>query len=446
MALNSDLYIHPTDKAAMKALKAIPGFSQFVKAYMSVWNERQFRIMNMSSKLRISEKQMKKYYDMLPPICEKLGIDVPELYLELDVNPNSYTYGDKNPFIVITSGLLETMPAKLISTVLAHECGHIACHHTLYTTMGRMILNGVANNPGAASMVTLPLQIAFAYWMRCSEFSADRAAAIYEGSSDNMIEACMCFAGYGKDTPAEGSLDAFMEQAEEYREMVADNKWNKTLEFVLFNQMDHPLNAVRAYECREWGKSEQYAKICQYIAKGDSENLYVREVPSPLSAKEFYGMDLDETTSLLANAGFTNIASVRTIEKQKGIKEKQVSGISIAGDAEFDKGEWFADCTEIVVTYFETETREEAIIAHQGKLPVPDSAKRYTGRYYEDVVTELKDAGYTNIIAEAQETKKSLFTKEGAIVRVTISGQESFEKGDWFDPDAIIRISYMKYV
>ena len=67
MALNSDLYIHPTDKAAMKALKAIPGFSQFVKAYMSVWNERQFRIMNMSSKLRISEKQMKKYYDMLPP-------------------------------------------------------------------------------------------------------------------------------------------------------------------------------------------------------------------------------------------------------------------------------------------------------------------------------------------------------------------------------------------
>lgn len=446
MSLNSELFIHPTDKAAMKALKAIPGFSQFVKAYMSVWNERQFRILNMSSKLKISNKQMKKYYDILPPICEKLGIAVPELYLELDVNPNAYTYGDNNPFIVITSGLFETLPDELIATVLAHECGHIACHHTMYTTMGRMILNGVANIPGTASLATLPLQIAFAYWMRCSEFSADRAATIYDGSTDNMIEVCMRFAGYDKDIQEKGSLEAFMEQAEEYREMVNDSKWNKTLEFILFNQMDHPLNAVRAYECREWGRSEQYEKICKYIAKGNSENLYVREVPSPFAAKEFSGMDLDKVISLLMNAGFTNIVSVRTIEKLKGIQEKQVSAISIAGEAEFDKGEWFADNAEIVVTYFEAETMEEAIIAHRGKLPVPDSAKKYSGRNYEEVVTELTDAGYTNIIAEAQETKKSLFSKEGSIVRVTIAGQGAFEKGDWFEPDAVIRISYVRFV
>ena len=206
MSLNPELFLHPTDKAAMKALKAIPGFNQFVKAYMNIWNERQFRIINMSSKLKISEKQMKKYYDMLPPICEKLGIEVPELYLELDVNPNAYTYGDKDVFIVLTSGLFETMPDHLIRTILAHECGHIACHHTMYTTMGRMILKGVANIPGAASLVTMPLQIAFAYWMRCSEFSADRAAAICDGSSDKMIEVCMRLAGYDKDIQEVGSV------------------------------------------------------------------------------------------------------------------------------------------------------------------------------------------------------------------------------------------------
>jgi len=441
MFLNPELFIHPTDKAAMQALKSIPGFSQFVKAYMSIWNERQFRIMNMSSNLRISEKQMKKYHDMLLPICEKLGIDVPELYLKLDVNPNAYTYGDKAPFIVMTSGLFETLPDELIATVLAHECGHIACHHTMYTTMGRMILSSVAGIPGITSIVTLPLQVAFAYWLRCSEFSADRAATIYDGSSDKMIETCMRLAGYDKDIQEHGSVDAFLEQAEEYRTMVADNKWDKTLEFLLYNQMDHPLNAVRAYECREWGQSEQYRRICQYLAKGDSE---VCEVPSPMSAKEFVGMDLDKAVSQLSSAGFANISPVRTIEQVKGIKERQVTGISISGEAAFDKGGWFADNSEVLVSYFEAETPEEVIIAHHGKLPVPDSAKKYSGRNFADVITELTDAGYTNIIAEEQEIKKNLFTKEGAIVRVTIAGQGNFEKGDWFEPDAIIRIFYVK--
>ena len=176
--VNANLYMHESDKAALKALKAIPGFTQVLKAFMSVWNERQFRIANMSSKLRLSEKQMSKYYNMLPPICEKLGIEVPELYLELNVNPNSYTSGDTKPFIVITSGLLETLPDELIPTVLAHECGHIACHHVLYSTMGRMILNGVLMaSGGLSSLITTPLKMAFSYWMRCSEFSADRVAA-----------------------------------------------------------------------------------------------------------------------------------------------------------------------------------------------------------------------------------------------------------------------------
>ena len=85
----------------------------------------------MSTNLKLGPNQLPKYYNMLIPICDKLGIDVPDLYLKLDVYPNSYTSGDTHPFIVITSGLLETLPDELIPTVLAHECGHIACRHVL---------------------------------------------------------------------------------------------------------------------------------------------------------------------------------------------------------------------------------------------------------------------------------------------------------------------------
>lgn len=129
---------------------------------MSVWDEKQFRIENMSSRLRLSEKQMAKYYSMLPPICEKLGIEVPELYLELNVHANAYTSGDTKPFIVITSGLIETIPDELIPTVLAHECGHIVCHHVLYSTMGRMILNGLLSSlVSLSSLISTPLKMAF---------------------------------------------------------------------------------------------------------------------------------------------------------------------------------------------------------------------------------------------------------------------------------------------
>ena len=202
MAVDATYFLHPSDKAAMSALRAIPGFHQLMKAFMSVWNEKLFRIENMSGRIRINENQLSKYYDLLPPICEKLGIDVPELYLELNVAPNAYTYGDTKPFIVITSGLLETIPEELLPTVLAHECGHIACHHTLYTTIGRMLLSGAAtlitNFIPYGNVAIQPIILAFYYWMRCSEFSADRAAVICDGNADNTERVCMHLAGFDK--------------------------------------------------------------------------------------------------------------------------------------------------------------------------------------------------------------------------------------------------------
>lgn len=265
MAIDSKYYVHKSDKAALKALKAIPGFHQFIKAFMKIWSERQFRITNMSSCIRINENQMPKYYNMLPPICEKLGIDIPELYLELDVVPNAYTYGDTNPFIVITSGLIETVPEELIPTVLAHECGHIACHHTLYTTMGNLLLRGTESAIRSfipyGSLVALPLEVAFSYWMRCSELSADRAAVICDGTAEKTSEMCMRFAGYDKDISAVASKEEFMKQAQDYRDMISSSKWDKTLEFLFLIGMDHPLSAVRALECEEWAESEQFQKI-----------------------------------------------------------------------------------------------------------------------------------------------------------------------------------------
>ena len=71
----------------------------------------------------------------------------------------------------------------------------------------------------------------------------------------------MRFAGFDKDIHYDADLDAFLEQAEDYKAMVDSGKWNKTLEYYLLSAKTHPLTAVRAYEAREWTKTEEYAKL-----------------------------------------------------------------------------------------------------------------------------------------------------------------------------------------
>ena len=344
MAIDPELLLHPSDKAALKALKAIPGFSQLVKGYMGILNERQMRIINMSSNLRLGEDQMPEIYRLLYPICGKLGIDVPELYLEMNVVPNAYTYGDTNPFIVITSGLLDTLPKDLIPAVLAHECGHIACRHTLYHTIGSLIMQGLGQFvTGPAGLLTVPLQVAFAYWMRCSEFSADRAAVLCEGGPDPMVRVCFAFAGCGKDYTTEASLNAFLAQAEDYKRLVADSKWNKAMEYILLSGKSHPLNVVRALECREWAASGQFLRIQDLMQYRLTASAGC-DVPAPLSSGECARKKRGDLETLFSEAGFT---ALEFVPPDAGPDAQIVSALA-DGERPFKKGDWIPNDARIV--------------------------------------------------------------------------------------------------
>lgn len=438
MALDYKLYLHDSDKAAMAALKVIPGFSQVMKAFMKIWSEQQLRLINMSTNLRLNERQMAKYYNMLPPICEKLGIDVPELFVELDVHPNAYTYGDTKPFIVITSGLFETLPDELIPTVLAHECGHIACHHTLYTTMGRAILNGAsAFVYGLGNIALYPIQLAFAYWMRCSEFSADRVAIICDGSAEKSTEVMMRFAGYDKDIMADANVEAFMEQALEYKNLVDNNAWNKTLEFILFQNYDHPLNAIRAYEGREWEKTELYKNILEYVnseTSGDESKL-----PVEVSIKKMVGKNVVDVQAKLLTMGFDNIKTVRNTEATK-TKEGSIIAITIN---ELSEDGWYKRSDEVRIEYFEAKTDEEIALEHPGEIKIGENQKYFLGKNYEEVKVELKYLGFTNFtIKEMAMSKIGWGEKENCVAKIIINDQSQFDKDSWFIKESEVIIYY----
>ena len=183
MAIRYEQFIHPSDRKAQQAWDKVHGFKKLAKEFMNIWHEKQYFIKNMSGNIKLGPNQMPEIYELLPPICEKLGIDIPELYVTLDREVNAYTLGDTEIVIVLTSGLIETLSKEEIQVVIAHECGHILCHHTLYKTMINMLIDtgNIILGEAISNLITAPVLAALRYWDRCSEFSADRVSAYFIG-------------------------------------------------------------------------------------------------------------------------------------------------------------------------------------------------------------------------------------------------------------------------
>lgn len=261
--MDAEMYLHELDKKALAVLQAIPLFDKLCSKYIEVFAETKMNVEDMANKIRISKNQIPRIYFMVESICHKLGIDMPNLYLELNREPNAYTYGNETATITITSGLLECMEDDEVYAVLAHECGHIACKHILYHTMGMFICTGTVGgislfSNDIAKLLTVPIRLAFSHWMRCSELSADRAAAVCCESAEPIVETMMRLAGGTTHIDTEINKELFVEQITDYTELTDENKWNKVMEFAIVSKRSHPLLAIRAREARTWVESPKF--------------------------------------------------------------------------------------------------------------------------------------------------------------------------------------------
>ena len=444
MSINKNIFIHEADKAALAALKAIPRFTQVLRAFMKIWNEENMHIRNMATKIRLSEDQLPQYYNLLFPICDKLGIDIPELYLELDPIANAYTTGDTKASITITSGLLETIPDELMPTVLAHECGHIACHHVLYTTMGMWILSGAVNvlPMNVVKNVLTPISAAFAYWMRCSEYSADRAAILCDGTPDKTFEVCMRLAGMDKDIIHTASIEAFFRQAKEYKELVNQNPFNKFREMYQFYQTDHPVLSVRALEAKELAYSENFIKSKQFF-EAYKKDEKPRVFPVSWNEKHFLGRNYEEVENELYDIGFEDVELIRKTEKQLLAKEGSVLNLDIAGTDKYKDGQWTSADSKVEVTYYLPLNEEEIIALHPGEIKLPNNLKSYVGRPYKEVEAELLELGFVYVeTEEIRDITKDKDKNEFKVAELTIDKSPKFSKGEWVSEHAEVKIRY----
>lgn len=262
MAYSAELYVHDLDRQAADALNQFPKFVKLLESYSVNYDEKAAKIDLLSTAIRLGENQMPEVYSLLPPICEQLGIDTPELYYVRDKRANAATFGSAHPCIYVTSGLVNKLPLNLLPSVLAHECGHIACKHSLYHSIAAQLVGGIDQSPlvripAIGKYLTPTLVRALLFWDRCSELSADRAAALCDGTADKTIDVLLRLNGYGKNVDRK----EFLKQALDLKSFVNDSKSNKLMELMLVQDETHPRLATRAYECYEWSQSAQYAGI-----------------------------------------------------------------------------------------------------------------------------------------------------------------------------------------
>lgn len=255
-------FIHPEDESALNAMKNVPGFDTLVKKFMRVGYETMLHGVNMASKIRLSETQLPEIYHKVTKICDKLEISYPEVYLEMSPYPNAYTYGDTDVFMVLTSGLFDYLDSDEIDSVIAHECGHIVCHHVLYHTIAEFLRTGVS---GLIGDLAEPLKLAVYYWARKSELSADRAAALTCGV-ETVVKTQLRLAGGPKVLTDNVNIEEWANQAEQYEEIRGGSLWNRFLQMGATMRLDHPFAAVRVREALNWSKTDEFKTVSDLIA------------------------------------------------------------------------------------------------------------------------------------------------------------------------------------
>ena len=265
MSYDSELYMHDLDRKAFTALNQFPMFVKLQEAYIANVDEKASKIEYLSTAIRLSDKQLPEIYNLLPPICVKLGIEIPDLYMVQSENKkdlNAFTIGITQPFICVTSELVKQVPSEMISSVIAHECGHISCKHYLYHSLARNFTNGITQSPlskipAIRKYLSQAMVKALLFWDRCSELSADRAAVLCDGSSDKTVDMLLKIHGFDDNI----NRDEFIKQAFDLKDFVNDSTSNKIMEQMIVQWNSHPFLATRAYECYDWANSEQFKGI-----------------------------------------------------------------------------------------------------------------------------------------------------------------------------------------
>ncbi len=262
IGLKADRFRHPLDLEATNALKQLPGIDIAIRSVLGSVAEQFFYLNNIASSVLVSEKQLPDLHKLLIEACEILDLEPPQLYVQQNPTPNAYTFamrGEK-PFVVLHTSLIEMLTPEEIQAVIAHELGHLKCEHGVYLTVANIIVLAANLLPTWGTILAQSLQERMLQWVRCAEFSCDRAALLAIQEPRVVMSVLMKLAGGSPTLAPLLNLDAFIEQAKAY-DSIGTDSMGEMLQAAQTAQLTHPVPVIRAREIARWASSAQYQAI-----------------------------------------------------------------------------------------------------------------------------------------------------------------------------------------
>jgi len=249
---------HPADRAALNALRRIPGFDLALRKIFGLFGERAIRLAFKANAVRVSPKQYGWIHERLLRVCEVLDVDEPpEVYISQTPIVNAGAVGMGDPFIVLNSSMLEVLSHDEVEAVLGHEVGHILSGHVLYRTLLIIILNLVVFRYTIVGLAIRPILMGLMEWYRKSELSSDRAGLLAVQNPEVTMSALMHMAGGTRGERLD--LAEFVAQSDEYRE--GGDLLDSVYKVLNVLGQTHPFAVIRVGELRDWMETGTYDRI-----------------------------------------------------------------------------------------------------------------------------------------------------------------------------------------
>ncbi len=271
---------HPADRAALNALRRVPGLDIAIRTLLGQTTERSLRLMHLASAVRVNPRQFGRVYDLAREVNSIFGVadgKAPEIFVSQSPFLNAGAVGWQRPFIVLNSSIVESLTDdNELAGIYGHELGHILSGHVLYKTLLAILLqiSTVVLSIPLSGIALTALVLALREWDRKSELSADRAGLLTTQSVDASQRILMKLAGGAGIEHM--NLDEFRLQAEEYH--AADHLMDRAFKVLNLLNQTHPFAVLRVVELQKWIDSEDYKKIMAgEYAKGQPEEADLGE-------------------------------------------------------------------------------------------------------------------------------------------------------------------------
>jgi Zn-dependent protease with chaperone function len=218
-------YQHPSDRESLIHLRAVQWFETLSKHLVAEDLERDAHLLNVIDNVRMTRQDFPRPNQYLENACHVLGVSpLPCMFLDTNPEPQIQSLGERQPMMVISSGLLELLSEEELEAAIAHEVGHLASRHSYYKLLAQHFdaLVHLGSALPFGNIALFAVKVPLYDWYRKADLTADRAAFLVMRKVDPILKMIGKIAGGSSKVGGAISLETLLAQAREVEQSLEE--------------------------------------------------------------------------------------------------------------------------------------------------------------------------------------------------------------------------------